>query len=588
MQHTISNQPFFAILFLLAFLAAHISAVLDARAFVPGNWSLVQKGTTGVSAMQLAVVSETKAIIYDKVEHNPLNVSGHVAWAVELDLNSQTVRALNPLSNSFCATGSFLSNGTFINSGGNPIEFGIGADGLQAIRMFTPCTDGSCDVYENPTRVRLSSPRWYPSSARIEDGSVFIFGGSLTSRYINNARFNGLKIPSQFLKDTLNGNHFPNLVALPNGRVFVSANRAAMILDWKTNTETRLPGIPNGVRISSPFSAGHVLLPLSPANNYTPEIMICGGSTVSDRIPGSSWSSQQLTSAQCIRMVLNAAGIAAGWKVETMPQGRIMADMLLLPNGRVMLANGAHTGIASYGNVKDQIGESDADHPAAPMIYDPAAPAGSRFSSDGLMASKIPRMYHSTATLTPDGTVMLAGSNPNTDFNATAKYPTEYRLEFYSPPYMFVERPSYTGLPATINYNATFTLCVTLPTNTVNVTVALMDLGFATHSVHMDQRLVYLTSTLSTDKKKLMVKAPPSGMIYPPGPAFLYVVTNTGSTSFGHKTIIGTGASPPVDHDAIANMLKSTPGPLADPQYYEMAPGASEGSDVATAVIPAA
>jgi hypothetical protein len=57
--------------------------------------------------------------------------------------------------------------------------------------------------------------------------------------------------------------------------------------------------------------------------------------------------------------------------------------------------------------VKDQIGESDADHPAAPMIYDPAAPAGSRFSSEGLMASKIPRMYHSTATLTPDGTVML-------------------------------------------------------------------------------------------------------------------------------------------------------------------------------------
>ncbi|KAJ7234913.1 hypothetical protein C8J57DRAFT_1531189 [Mycena rebaudengoi] len=162
------------------------------------------------------------------------------------------------------------------------------------------------------------------------------------------------------------------------------------------------------------------------------------------------------------------------------------------------------------------------------------------------------------------------------------------QLEFYSPPYMLVERPSYTGLPATINYNATFTLCVTLPTNTVDVTVALMDLGFATHSVHMDQRLVYLTSTLSTDKKKLMVKAPPSGMIYPPGPAFLYVVTNTGSTSFGHKTIIGTGASPPVDHDAIANMPKSTPGPLADPQYYEMAPGVGEGSEVATAVIPAA
>lgn len=61
--------------------------------------------------------------------------------------------------------------------------------------------------------------------------------------------FNGLQIPSQFLKDTLNGNQFPNLVTLPDGTLFVSANTQAMILNWQTNTETRLPGIPNGVRI---------------------------------------------------------------------------------------------------------------------------------------------------------------------------------------------------------------------------------------------------------------------------------------------------------------------------------------------------
>ncbi|KAJ7760039.1 hypothetical protein B0H16DRAFT_1313163, partial [Mycena metata] len=44
------------------------------------------------------------------------------------------------------------------------------------------------------------------------------------------------------------------------------------------------------------------------------------------------------------------------------------------------------------------------------------------------------------------------------------------RLEFYSPPYMNVARPSYTGLPAIINYNATFNLSVTHPANTINVT----------------------------------------------------------------------------------------------------------------------
>jgi Galactose oxidase-like, Early set domain len=79
-----------------------------------------------------------------------------------------------------------------------------------------------------------------------------------------------------------------------------------------------------------------------------------------------------------------------------------------------------------------------------------------------------------------------------------------------------------------------------------------MDLGFATHGVHMDQRLVQLTASLSSDHTTLTVRAPPHGMVYPPGPAYLYVVTDTGVPSFGHKTIIGTGESPPVDQGAIA------------------------------------
>jgi hypothetical protein len=79
---------------------------------------------------------------------------------------------------------------------------------------------------------------------------------------------------------------------------------------------------------------------LSPANNYTPEILICGGSTVSDSIDPLLISSQTPASSQCIRMVLNAAGITAGWKVEQMPEGRVMVDMILLPDGRVMLVNG--------------------------------------------------------------------------------------------------------------------------------------------------------------------------------------------------------------------------------------------------------
>ena len=51
-------------------------------------------------------------------------------------------------------------------------------------------------------------------------------------------------------------------------------------------------------------------------------------------------------------MVLNAAGIAAGWQVETMPEARVMVDAVLLPDNRVLLVNGAQTGVAGYGNVR--------------------------------------------------------------------------------------------------------------------------------------------------------------------------------------------------------------------------------------------
>ncbi|KAJ7035437.1 hypothetical protein C8F04DRAFT_1258985 [Mycena alexandri] len=62
--------------------------------------------------------------------------------------------------------------------------------------------------------------------------------------------FNGLKIPSPFLASTLNANLFPIVMELPDGNLFVAANQKAMIFNWKTNTETPLPGIPNGVRVS--------------------------------------------------------------------------------------------------------------------------------------------------------------------------------------------------------------------------------------------------------------------------------------------------------------------------------------------------
>ncbi|KAF5365246.1 hypothetical protein D9758_005484 [Tetrapyrgos nigripes] len=508
--------------------------------------------------MHLAVTSESTAIILDKVEHNELQVNGHVAWATELNLNSNQVRPLNPLSNTWCSTGSFLGNGTLVSSGGNE-------KGRMVSNPFVcslPAPMETVIFFEDPDNIYLTSYRWYPSSVRLNDGSVLIFGGSTTGGYQNSESknnptyeffpskningYSGVQIPSQFLKDTLNGNLFPIMILLPDDNIFVAANQQAMLLNWQTNTERRLPNIPNGVRVSYPYTAGAALLPLKPDNDYAPEVLICGGSTVSDQADPSSLSSQAPPSDQCSRMVLTEDGINAGWSVESMPQARIMPDLLLLPDGRILIINGARTGVAGYGNVGDQVGASNADNPAfSPILYDPDAEAGKRFS-DTLagVTSDIPRMYHSTATLTPNGDILVAGSNPNEDVE-TREYATEYRFEYFSPPYTSGSRPSYTGLPALVDYNSNFTLSIQLPDGVTGVSVVLIDLGFATHCVHMDQRLIYLKSSLSDDRKTLTITSPPSSTHYPPGPAYLYVVTNGGVPSSGHETLIGKGTSPP-------------------------------------------
>ena len=455
-----------------------------------GQWTLVQNGTTGVHAMQLAVISDTHALVVDKVEHNPLTISGHPAWAALYNLRTHALTPLSMQSNSFCAGGAFLSNGTLINVGGNPVvedrtsaaDFGD-VDGLQAIRVFEPCELANvenCAIYENHDRLRMASPRWYNTVLRISDGSAMIIGGSRKGGWMNNATTNnptieyfpakslhgsnGLPIHLPFLVETLNSNLFPIAFSLPDGSVFMAANRDATIYDWRTNTERRLPQIPNGVRVTYPMTGTGLLLPLAPENNYSPEILLCGGSTIDDTKPGYEISSQDPASSQCSRIVLTDAGIAAGWQVEEMPNARTMPDAVLLPTGQVVIVNGAGSGISGYGNVRGQVGESNADNPVlTPVLYDPYAPPGQRFSSAGMPTSNIPRLYHSVATLTPSGDIMIAGSNPNLD-RSEVKYGTEYRVEWLGPSYMKKDRPQIlAGVPNILGFNAMATVQIQLP-----------------------------------------------------------------------------------------------------------------------------
>lgn len=159
----------------------------------------------------------------------------------------------------------------------------------------------------------------------------------------------------------------------------------------------------------------------------------------------------------------------------------------------------------------------------------------------------------------------------------------EYRVETLSPPYMATSRPSYSNTPDNIPYAGTFELQTDLPDGTpldklkggftffnrllhltfrthlhycLRPTVSLIDLGFITHSIHMNSRLVSLTVN-SISSGVLQVQGPPSTLIYSPGPAWLYLV-NDGIPSVGKKVMVGVGNGPPVDEAAIASVLSST------------------------------
>ena len=88
------------------------------------------------------------------------------------------------------------------------------------------------------------------------------------------------------------------------------------------------------------------------------------------------------------------------------------------------------------------------------------------------------------------------------------------------------------------------------------IPVSLMDLGYITHAVHANVRMVVLSCNVSSSGKTLTITGPPSAGIYPPGPGFLYLLVD-GIPSVGRKVMIGDGKSPATDEGAIAKYVIS-------------------------------
>ena len=311
------------------------------------------------------------------------------------------------------------------------------------------------------------------------------------------------------------------------------------------------------------------MLPLTPKNGYNPTLIFCGGQVMDDASWGSyaypnvdTWT--VAASADCQRITPEPTDGSSPTYVQddNLPVGRTMSQFIALPDGTFLLLNGAQYGTAGYANRTgttlslDQMpyGPSLATGPVfQPLIYNPNAPAGSRWSSAGLGKSTIPRMYHSTALLLPDGSVMVAGSNPNADVNTTTTYPTTYTAEYFYPSYFSAKtRPAPQNVPKTLSYGGN-PFDITIPATSYsgnaddaagNTTVWVIRPGFTTHGMNMGQRMLQLNNTFTVSKDGTITlhtaQLPPYPNIFQPGPALLFVTMN-GIPSNGTFLTVGSG-----------------------------------------------
>ncbi|KAF9527368.1 copper radical oxidase [Crepidotus variabilis] len=532
-------------------------------------------GNSLVSAQQLFLGTLDKVYFVDKVENNPTQINGHPAWASEWSLSSNQQRAMDALTNTFCAGGNVLGNGTWINvggnqavtSGGNAADSQTGGppyddpDGRTSIRMLDPCDDGNCDWHLAPTP---SGQRWYPTLETLEDGSILILGGCTNGGYVNDANQDnptyefypprGPAITSPILTKTLPVNLFPLTWLLPSGRLLIQSNWRTALLDYRTNTETPLDNMPNAVRVY-PASAGTVMLPLTPANKYTATILFCGGSNIdTDRWTSPGFMPVTIPAAtSCVTLTPDAS--PSYQPEDELRGGQSMSNLILLPNGQVLNLNGARMGTAGYGNDAWAIGHSYADVPVLePALFDPAAQRGHRWTQDGLQQSTVPRLYHSSALLLPDGSVFVSGSNPNPDYavGQDVRYPTEYRSELFYPPYYNERRPQPNGIPTQLSYGGpAFGVVLNADdlshdiSNVNSTKVVIIRPGFSTHSMNMGQRYVELAMTYTAYAANSTAilhvsQLPPNAAVLAPGPALIFVVVK-GVPSVGLKVMIGSG-----------------------------------------------
>jgi hypothetical protein len=334
---------------------------------------------------------------------------------------------------------------------------------------------------------------------------------------------------------------------LPNNKLFIHLSDRTAFIDISNLSTGKVDGplLHNVRRVPRTYviSGSCVLLPLLPSDNYRARIMIIGGGGLDQQnMPGPEVDATDTCE------ILDTGRQPLAWQSITMPRKRVLTDSVLLPDGTVLVLNGTSKGGGGYKSKrKHAVFEVD--------LFDPSSLTWTTLSS-----MTVPRLYHSTALLLPDGRVMTAGTDKTQATEpGESPYPQEYRIEIFEPPYMNRgPRAIIESVQSPVYYGTTFEIKVKSEMSVGEP--ALLRQGAVTHSFNTGQRYIGLTIKGGT-RDSMILEAPPNGSVAPPGYYLLFLRDLRGVPSEG-KFILVT-ADPLAQKRKECNDLKESIDTLA-------------------------
>lgn len=291
--------------------------------------------------------------------------------------------------------------------------------------------------------------------------------------------------------------YYPRAWVTPSARLFGYSDQQMYFVDPDAN------GGAGALTLLSTF------LPAQPSGVSSSEVMFAPGRIL--RVGGGTNDNRGTEPAKKTAVIIDINGATPVVSDATsMPLPLHWHNATVIADGRVVVTGGSARSNLLTGALRKA------------LIWNPATGTW----TSGATGSGRTRLYHSTALLLPDASILVAGGGaPGPEANANA--------EIYYPPYLFqasggfAVRPKIKAAPTRLIHGKRFTLTVDRPA--AIRTVTLIKAGSVTHSLNMEQRFQKLAFTVVSGK--LSVQAPARAALAPPGTYLLFVLDGLGVPS---------------------------------------------------------